>query len=297
MMSELDEDAPSYFKKGSVYWLGTDKKPATNFVKLFTMWVALFIFVIPGSVAVLFRNQADDEIGGAIGATGIATSYYYGDDSLDDYEINPVQKIIRYADDDVWWAAVANKKAGNYAPLLCIFAGFLVVAKSATNLCPAITHIVDYENYPPSCFGGMKLLLLSAFVNFIICIWATVYVWSQDKVNDIWMLITVPTIHLGLAFLSLFGCSATNYFHMHFQAAFAFECTITFFASALCFSQAIKDYGAGTIASFAMFIVIISSLDENLQSLIDFYKVTSAALCCNGQSLADEKAAVAEDSV
>lgn len=290
-MSELSEDAPSYFEEGSVYWLGTDKKLFTNFLKLLTMYVALFIFVIPGSIAVLFGDQAGEEIGGAIEATGLATSYYYGDYSLDDYVINPVQKIVKYSEDDeVWWAAAANNEAGKYSGLLCIFAGFFVLANSAGNLCPAMKHIVDYDNYPSSSFvGGKKLCILSAFVNFIFCIVASVVVWARDEVDAFWMLITVPTFHVIWAMVALFGGNATNYFHLHFQAAFAFEFTIAIFTVLLCFSQSVKGWGAGTIANYAMFIVIISSLDENLQSLIDLFCVTFAACCGDKGSLFSEK--------
>ena len=291
-LENLPEDAPSYFNEDSCYYIGNNKSRFQNFLKLFTMWFGIYILYIPGSIGALFGDQVTDTFDSAMYATGMATSYYYGDDELDDYRVNPVQKIIKYGDDDVWWAAKANEDAGLYGPFICFFAGFFVIANSASNIVPCTKHIVDKTHYPSGLLGGavggMSFVLATSLVNLVICILAIHYVWDDwNIVHAFWMLLTIPTFVVIIAFICLFCGDAKTYFHFHFQAAFACEFTITFFTATLAFFQSFQGWGEGTIANYAFFVVLISGLDENVQSVIDFTITLSEALC-NQEALRGE---------
>ena len=290
-LENLPEDAPSYFNEDSCYYIGNNKSRFQNFLKLFTMWFGIYILYIPGSIGALFGDQVTDTFDSAMYATGMATSYYYGDDELDDYRVNPVQKIIKYGDDDVWWAAKANEDAGLYGPFICFFAGFFVIANSASNIVPCTKHIVDKTHYPSGLLGGavggMSFVLATSLVNLVICILTIQYVWTYTYVHTFWMLLTIPTFVVIIAFICLFCGDAKTYFHFHFQAAFACEFTITFFTATLAFYQSFQGWGEGTITNYAFFVVLISGLDENVQSVIDFTITLSEALC-NQEALRGE---------
>jgi hypothetical protein len=255
------------------------------------MWFGIYILYIPGSIGALFGDQVTDTFDSAVYATGMATSYYYGDDELDDYGVNPVQKIIKYGDDDVWWAAKANEDAGLYGPFICFFAGFFVIANSASNIVPCTKHIVDKTHYPSGLLGGavggMSFVLATSLVNLVICILTIQNVWTYTYVHTFWMLLTIPTFVVIIAFICLFCGDAKTYFHFHFQAAFACEFTITFFTATLAFYQSFQGWGEGTITNYAFFVVLISGLDENVQSVIDFTITLSEALC-NQEALRGE---------
>ena len=290
-LENLPEDAPCYFNEDSCYYIGNNKSRFQNFLKLFTMWFGIYILYIPGSIGALFGDQVTDTFDSAVYATGMATSYYYGDDELDDHRVNPVQKIIKYGDDDVWWAAKANEDAGLYGPFICFFAGFFVIANSASNIVPCTKHIVDKTHYPSGLLGGavggMSFVLATSLVNLVICILTIQYVWTYDYVHTFWMLLTIPTFVVIIAFICLFCGDAKTYFHFHFQAAFACEFTITFFTATLAFYQSFQGWGEGTITNYAFFVVLISGLDENVQSVIDFTITLSEALC-NQEALRGE---------
>ena len=83
-LANLPEKTPCYFIAESCYYIGNNKSRFQNFLKLFTMWFAIYILYIPGSIGVLFGDQLTDTFDGAVFSTGVATSYYYGDDELDD---------------------------------------------------------------------------------------------------------------------------------------------------------------------------------------------------------------------
>ena len=94
------------------------------------------------------------------------------------------------------------------------------------------------------------------------------------------MLITLPTIHLCLAFMALFvaTCSAKTYFHLHFQAAFAFQFTLTMFTASMAFGEAAED--PGIITTYAIIVILVSRLDEMVQSMLDFIHI-AWAYCSN----------------
>ena len=191
---------PSYFNDDSIYSIENDQNPTTNFLKILTVFVALYCMFVPGSMSILFYDMYDASFVSATMKVGLDTSPNYGDDLSADADAT-IQQLVEGSDDgggvnDVWFHGRKAVTASIYAYPMALFGGFFVLANGANNIVPALEHILDDRNFGGFYFGNLTLLVPSLLAATANAIYVARNVWSFGNVHMIWILTSIPAFHV-----------------------------------------------------------------------------------------------------
>ena len=191
---------PSYFNDDSIYSIENDQNPTTNFLKILTVFVALYCMFVPGSMSILFYDMYDASFVSATMKVGLDTSPNYGDDLSADADAT-IQQLVEGSDDgggvnDVWFHGRKAVTASIYAYPMALFGGFFVLANGANNIVPALEHILDDKNFGGFSFGNLTLLVPSLIAATANAIYVARNVWYYSNVHMIWILTSIPAFHV-----------------------------------------------------------------------------------------------------